>query len=233
MSNPQLLRLFASQRFIEVLNKMEHQISRRLLHDIKYNNEYTISYLDFGNTNDTVSYILGNKFQELIESSYDDWKERVWSEKRTNLKIGKLIKMMYGDEYPINHPKNADTLSVPNDIESFVNIYKSENDKQSTDILFELVNGNDIKYWYNADNYSRYSNEDTTLGRSCMRHSKCRNFLTMYSKNKSIFNLLILKDIDGKLRGRALVWNLKTPENRVFMDRVYGVNDSDVELLVV
>ena len=52
----------------------------------------------------------------------------------------------------------------------------------------------------------------------------------MYSENPNIFKMLILKDDAGKLKGRALVWNLDLPEGRIFMDRIYTVNDYDIEI---
>jgi hypothetical protein len=48
--------------------------------------------------------------------------------------------------------------------------------------------------------------------------------------NPDTFSMLILKDDANKLRGRANIWQLESPEGRIYMDRIYSVNDFDVEL---
>lgn len=224
------LTLFASQRLIEFLSRINHEIPLRLNECIKYGDHFQISYLDFGSTNDTVSYITYAKYTELVNKFPDNWRELVWNEKRSEIKIGKLIKMLFKNQFPINIPKDQVRPLTLNDIESFVNMFKAESEKGEIEHKFELVSGDDIHYWYSQDNYSEYAHEDTTLGRSCLRYNESSIFLKMYSMNPHIFRLLILKDDFGRLKGRAIVWNLHKPENRVFMDRVYSVNDYDVEL---
>jgi hypothetical protein len=92
---------------------------------------------------------------------------------------------------------------------------------------FELVSGDKIGYWYN---HRRYEMIKGTLSNSCMS-SVPTNFFDIYMDNPSVCNLLILKNDDGdKIRGRALVWHLTSPEGVTFMDRVYSHEDSDVEL---
>jgi hypothetical protein len=58
-----------------------------------------------------------------------------------------------------------------------------------------------------------------------------KNFFDIYMENPDTCKLLILKDESGeKIKGRALVWKLQSPEGVTFVDRVYTHNDSDVEL---
>lgn len=225
MSN---LNLVASQRFVELLSNIEHSIAYTLLASIQYRESHRISYLDFGSSNDNISYIINNKFDE-ITNSCSNWRELVWTDKRTNLKIGKFIKMLYGESFPINQPKDKPTPKPENDIESFVNKFKSERDKNINYNNFEIVTGKDIRYWYSQENYSRFANSETALGKSCMRYAESGNYLNMYVKNPEIFSMLILKDIHGKLKGRAIIWNLNLPEGRILMDRIYCANDSDIE----
>ena len=223
------IRLYASQNFIELLSGMNHQIAKTLLHSILSKESQRISYLDFGNVNDNISYVINNKFEEIINNNPDNWKELVWTEKRTNLKIGKFIKMLYGDQFPVNQIKGQIMPRTPNDIESFVNIYKFERDKNINYNRFEIVRGDDIRHWYSQENYNRYANNETTLGKSCMRYAESGKFLNMYTQNPQIFSMLILKDDRGKLKGRAIIWDLMKPEGRKFLDRIYTVNDHDVE----
>lgn len=82
----------------------------------------------------------------------------------------------------------------------------------------EFVSGENIRYWYNSDKYA----EGGSLGNSCMRYSKCYDWLKIYSDNPETVQLFILKTQDNLLAGRCLVWGGK------YFDRVYGINN-DVE----
>ena len=224
------LNLFASQRLIELFSQLDHQIAYDLNEGIRYSNSYPVSYLDFGSTNDTISFITHNKLTDIQQSNANDWNSLVWTDKRSEIKVGKLIKMFFKNRYPINHPKGEQRPKPVVDIESFVNKYKAERDKNINYNRFEIIKANDFYYWYSQDNYSRFVHDETTLGRSCLRYNESHDYLDMYSKNPEIFSMLILKDDSNRLRGRANIWKLETPKNRIYMDRVYSVNDYDVEL---
>lgn len=159
----------------------------------------------------------------------DDYLKLGWTKYRTSIKIGKAIKLIFADKYPNNQPKGVEAPKPKNDIESFVNKYKAEREKNKNYDFFDIVKGEDIRYWYDQENYSRFMQEGCTLAKSCLRYKESLKFLDLYVKNPNVFSLLILKDSSNRLRGRAIVWNLNTP-NRVFMDRVYSINDFDVEL---
>ena len=111
------------------------------------------------------------------------------------------------------------------ELEDFVNDFKSTVDIYGGKFAnFDLVKGEEIRYWYHEDNYLKL---DGTLGSSCMRYNKCQEYLDIYVMNPEVCSLLILKE-DNKLIGRALVWTLK--DGKKFMDRVYFINDSDLNL---
>lgn len=115
------------------------------------------------------------------------------------------------------------------EIEQFVNKYRSEYDKMN-DIFrqFEVVDGDDIAFWYDWENYER--GRIGQLGNSCMC-SVPSSYLEIYTSNPEVCKLVILKSEDGKkIKGRALLWKLSTPENLMYMDRIYCHSDSDIEL---
>ena len=228
--NKEFVNLTATQRLMELLASVNHQIAYKMVECVKYRWKSPISFLDFGDTNDTVSFINSPKVWELMDKCGDDYKVQAWVTNRSCIKIGKAIKMIYGDAFPINQPKGTIAPKPPVDIESFVNMFKAERDKNKNYERFELVKGRDIKYWYNQKNYSRFIQEDTTLAKSCLRYEESGKFLEMYVNNPDLVSMLILKDDVERLRGRAIVWNLTYPENRIYMERIYTINDSDVEL---
>ncbi|MFA5586766.1 MAG: hypothetical protein WDA02_09625 [Saccharofermentanales bacterium] len=224
------ITIYASQRLIELLSKINHRISNAIISEIRNYNCYPISYLDIGDSNDTISFIYSNKVREL-QRDYDyKYTEMVWKDKRSEMKVGKIIKLLFGNSFPINNPKGVDLPSKPIDIETFVNMFKAEREKNENYDRFDIVSGEDIIYWYNAKHYTRFTNCDTPLGKSCLRYDESAKLLTMYVNNPDKVRMLILKDDENKLRARALLWNLDLPEGRVYMDRVYSVNDFDIEL---
>ena len=116
---------------------------------------------------------------------------------RTEVKIGRLIKQiaeLFGTEF------------TDQQIEKFVNLYKSENED---DNQFKLVSGDDIKFWYNEENY--YTGYGSgSLSKSCMRR-KSGDFFDIYAQNPCCKMLILTKkDEQGveKLIGRAIVWEL-------------------------
>ena len=237
------MKLYFSTRFKEYIESIEHPISKRLL-DSENKEDITVkkTYIDFDdNDMDKITFIYTSKVMSTLidsiggEDEDDDTinylltklskntNSALYNKNRSSIKVAKFINQLFPDEFkPSGEPGN--------DMESFVNIFKS---KRAIGI-FELVDGEDIVYWYNGRNYSE-SGEGGSLYSSCMKMDKCEEYTNFYEVNKGKVSLLILKDdkdgedgeYDNKIIGRALVWNLDTPD-RMFMDRIYTFADSDV-----
>ena len=88
----------------------------------------------------------------------------------------------------------------------------------------KLVKGEDIRYWYNSENYYAITN---TLGNSCMSHKECSGYFDLYCTQPECQMLIALKE--NKLAARALVWTI---EDKTFMDRVYYIEDSLYNIFV-
>jgi GR25 family glycosyltransferase involved in LPS biosynthesis len=149
---------------------------------------------------------------------YDNKSMEVWSKYRQDVKIGKAIKALL---------KSGQIEVTDKQLEKFVNSFKAEigiiNNKFS---LFEVVSGADIAYWYH---YSKYEEISGTLGSSCMRAGDS-SYFDIYTSNPNVCQLVILKSEQNKEKivGRALLWKLN--DGNQFMDRIYTINDSDVNL---
>lgn len=168
---------------------------------------------------DKVSFIPQSKINFYKDKGIDESPFKLPG--RTEINIGRLSRAL----------NSLSGKSFTNaQIEEFVNLYKSSTEKEGE--KFELVNGDDIKYWYNRDNYySRTGN----LGSSCMSNVD-PSFFDIYSESSKC-ELLTLTQPDSngerKLLGRALVWTLNKspwdyPKLTKFMDRIYTSKDSDV-----
>lgn len=164
-----------------------------------------------------------------LRASNEDEDSRVWNISRNNIKIGRLVRSIL----------TASGISfIDRDIEEFTNQYKATFDFINDALnRFDVVTGDKISFWYDHNNYSE---EEGTLGSSCMMY-KPSDFFDIYTLNQSKVSLVILYDDDGKLedgryksnhiKGRALLWNCDADgEPIIFMDRIYTINDSDVEL---
>lgn len=81
---------------------------------------------------------------------------------------------------------------------------------------FELVEGEEIRFWYDESNYYECSG---TLGNSCMRYPECSSYFDIYVDKAK----MLITRKNGLLTGRAIVWEL--PDGTVLMDRIYTCYD--------
>ena len=80
---------------------------------------------------------------------------------------------------------------------------------------FEIVSGADITKWYHQCNYFKLAG---TLGNSCMQHDRCSSYFKVYEDNAK----MLITTKDGKLTGRALLWEI---DGKTYMDRIYTCFD--------
>lgn len=205
------INLIFSDTFKRLLKRIDSENSKKLLNLENQKGKYPISYIDIDEENSKFITYLNNKDIDNVD---DLWNNN----KRQKAKIGKVIKILLKD---IN----------PSDNEKFVNKIKSEYKefKENINERFKIVDGEDLVYWYNEENYKEIKG---TLGNSCMRNAE---YLDMYEKNPETVKLLILKSKEekDKIIGRALLWYIDTILiDKIFMDRIYTINDEDVELFI-
>ena len=139
----------------------------------------------------------------------------VFTKSRNEVGLGRFVNKLFPGKYNSK------------EVEEFVNSFKASLEKAGE--YFELVEGEDIEFWYNSENYKEKSG---TLGNSCMAQK--RNLFGIYTQNQDVCKMLILKE-DDKIIGRALVWKLKSlniskdEDPGFFMDRQYTIKESDVQ----
>ena len=143
----------------------------------------------------------------------------VWSKNRQDIKVGRGARALL---------RSAGVTDIlDKDFEAFVNLFKATIDKLNDKFsYFNVVSGDDIHYWYGSKNY--YERRGT-LGSSCMAGAD-ESWLEIYTANPNQVSLVIFKsqDDDSKIVGRSLLWTLN--DGKKFMDRIYTINDSDVNL---
>ena len=177
----------------------------------------TYCWVKFTNANgDFLGQGVYNK--EKLTLKRDSKEKEVWSKSRQEVSVGRGIRALLlttGEKF------------LDKDIEQFVNLYKSAIDKLNDKFsFFDVVSGSDIAYWYNYNNYFVRSG---TLGSSCMAGARA-SWLEIYTNNPDQCSMVIFKSTEdiNKIVGRALLWTLS--DGKKFMDRIYTVADSDVQL---
>lgn len=174
-----------------------------------------IEYCLCKDVSDDELYIISKDGVKRVDNIEDraGFMEKYYKLYRNRMKIGRLVRSLLND---------IGAKFSDKDIEEFVNEYKAKIDNiNNIEQYFEIVNGEDIRYWYSVDNH--YAQEGS-LGGSCMRYDECQEYLDIYVDNKTV-DLLILKSPNDseKIIGRALLWTLT--DGSTFMDRVYVCKD--------
>ncbi|CAG7581196.1 MAG: hypothetical protein SLAVMIC_00722 [uncultured marine phage] len=149
-------------------------------------------------------------------------------EARTRIKAGRFVSTVANEEF------------TPREIEVFFNQFKSIGEYHQIKDRFELGSGDDFEYCYTRENYAEQTG---SLRGSCMTNVGAER-LRLYMKNPKKIKILMLKDEDGGVLGRAIVWrnsfvregesaedrnNSETFKVNV-MDRVYTTKDYLVHL---
>lgn len=177
-----------------------------------------------GLSDNELSFLPAPRAWRLLnfETEQDSFKRpepdsEVWtSAQRQNVGIGRMISKLFNDTF------SADAVA------RFVGSFKAEIEASSVFDRFFVVEGENIRYWYYERNYAQGGG---SLNGSCMRYEKAQSYLDIYVKNPEKCGLVIYKNRDGKLLGRALLWKgLKKPTGKIFMDRIYTVNQKDEDL---
>jgi len=147
---------------------------------------------------------------------------KIGRETRTEIKSGRFVSMLT-DQF---------TARV---IELFFNQFKSIGEYNKIKSNFVIGSGEDFGFAYNTENYSERTG---SLSGSCMNNVGLGR-LKLYADNPLKIKILMLKDDDGKLLGRAILWRNaflregETAEERNngaskkawILDRVYSTKD--------
>ncbi len=217
------LPVVLSDNFKNLLNKIitnskKSRISESLLKlENNPDKKFDISYIDRTDNDDVITFIPSTRVKRHLDEggSLDDaWKIRGRAETR----IGRLVRRLFG------------TTFEQESIEKFVNKYKAAVRSEKLFDNFQVVDGENIKFWYLG---TRYEKAKGTLSNSCMQGHACQRYFGIYVNNPNQVKLCILKNDEGdKIKGRALVWKLSRPKDVIFMDRIYTCEDADVNLFV-
>lgn len=172
-----------------------------------YNWDYTFFHLD----GEMVKCVPFTKIEKM--NLNDD--NLFNSKYAVSIKIGRFIRMILENSY-VNKEKYSNIYkNIDNYVEKLSNSIKSK--KICAD--FEITD--DIRKYYNSDNYESKSG---SLGGSCLNN--IGSTLVKFYKDNNC-KLLILKDSYGKIKGRALIWEAYDDKDNMitYMDTPYAISD--------
>lgn len=198
-------KVIFSKSFIEFLRNSECKIAQILyrLHNKYYDSliltSAEINYLTFRNDG-TISYLPNGK--ELKYNDDGNWAR----DGRQNGKPAKVIRKILCTRFQ--------KLFKDADFECFTNAYKANFNEDG--YTFELLDNKQIPNVYEMD---RDSGEGS-LNNSCMNGDS--EYLQIYA-NCPKLQILILKNKNGLLCGRSLVWTIS--DDITLMDRIYVTQD--------
>ena len=208
---------FISDKLRELLTlfSSESEVARKLLHRRISSDEIIEDHVNFVSISDSdpskISYLTKDRISKIGDSpDFDYWT----TSKRFHCKPGALVTKIFKDV-------------SSKEVEKFSNLYKSFVLKN--DLVFKIVSGDDIKKYYHQDSYQ---SESGSLGSSCMKYSKCQNFLDLYTKSDKVKMVILSKEKSDLIIGRALIWDCSQDSDgyRVsskIMDRIYTIQDED------
>lgn len=116
--------------------------------------------------------------------------------------------------------------AVANAIKAFVSAEGDEHGEFKESPIFSTVKGELIGYYYHHENYVT---QGSTLGNSCLRTDghQAAGVFNIYEKNPDVCSMLILRNKEMKILGRALLWH---SNGNTYMDTVYYTADKYIRL---
>jgi hypothetical protein len=137
---------------------------------------------------------------------------------RQEMKPAKLARKLIR-ESQLADLSDADFEKFGNKVRAYLGVVGDE-DGEGKNIRLEIIEGNAIKDAYLHENYSTILGDGTNLHGSCMRSACSQRYFGIYTENPSAVKMLVARDEDNKVLGRALLWQFDDGEKG--MDTVYG-----------
>jgi hypothetical protein len=229
---------------IEELERRNRELEERRLEDerqarerVKYSDSFERMLTKLEDASRVANRLLLWKYTNNLEANYISMRGEMCSflpagrEHKTNPDTGKWLRDGRQEMKPAKLARkllieDRNTDLDASDFEKFANSVKSyvsvlgDDDGNGKNIKFKLVTGDDIRYYYYYENYSKLMGQDSNLWGSCMRNEECQEYFKIYTENAEVCSLLVALDNDEKVLGRALVWTFK--DGKRGMDTIYA-----------
>jgi len=198
----------------EMLNKLRDdcKVSRILTNDDFINN----SFCNYITTRGGMLSYLPNGREHRVNEETGRWLR----DGRQEMKPAKLARRLMNQNI-LEQCEDSDFEKFGNKVRAYLGIVGDE-DGEGRNIKLEVVQGDAIKWSYYGSNYSNVLGTGSNLHGSCMRGTDQQDYFGIYTENEDKVQLLVAKDTDGKILGRALLWNFDDGDKG--MDTIYGAD---------
>lgn len=188
-----------SEEFDNIISR-NMDVSNVMLSLTKYHNRTSdfADYIDI--EGEFVSYLPKGRDAHILD--HECWTSKLRQKGRPAKVIQKLML-----------PEARMKLTAP-DWELFSTILKAEQHRHEG--TFSVVSGDLIRHWYHI---KQYEDITSSLTNSCMADDECQAYFDIYTENPKQVEMVIRVNPNGKLNGRALLWQT---HKGTFMDRIYG-----------
>ena len=159
-------------------------IAKRILELNTYTSTINCNYM--GLASDIIgnlSFLTNDKMLKLQPENY--WQPNL----RLGAKPSKIIQKLFKDEYTDLEKQNF-SIALKTEIIIY-NTNQNDVDK------IVIVEGEDIKKYYNENSYVEHNNreyEDSSLLNSCMRYNRCSAYFDIYVKNPNQIKMAVIFD---------------------------------------
>jgi hypothetical protein len=146
---------------------------------------------------------------------------------RQEMRPAKLARKLITEKAISSYLTDADFEKFANQVKAYLSIVGDE-DGEGKSLTFKIVSGEEIRDKYHERNYSDVMGKGSNLWGSCMRYDGCKDYFNIYVQNPNKISLLVAEDTEGKVLGRALLWNFD--DGTKGMDTIYA-SDSVIEAM--
>jgi hypothetical protein len=218
--------LMTSQYLEDVIKNIDDKIAQDFIQLINQDIKTPYNALNITDRNDKVSFLADNQFQNKIKAGSNPLD--LFSDTNNKTTAGRVVRQILKD-----NGKEYTDVEISKFVDKFKASWEKLKSKDSEKSPIRVVSGEELRSWYHEEHY----NERTlrgygSLGKSCMRHDECQQFLDIYAFNPEVCKLLInTKEENGeeKLVSRAILW---TTNKGLYLDRIYYTDSSEEELLM-
>lgn len=222
------LRLLFLERNAHRIQKMVYMSAsmKELLSKVANDSRVAMYMLDTDNiTNEFCNYIttrgamlsyLPNGREHKVNAETGRWLR----DGRQEMKPAKLARKLFMQKH-LDVLTDADFEVFGNKVRAYLGIVGDE-DGEGRNIKLEVISGAKIRDAYHHSSYSYVLGDGTNLHGSCMRSTDAQDYFGIYEENSDVVQMLVAKDSEDKVLGRALLWTFDNGDKG--MDTVYGAN---------
>lgn len=201
-----------SKSMREMLDKLSDDCRvSRILVNADYTNN---SFCNYITTRNGMLSFLPNGREHKTNAETGKWLR----DGRQEMKPAKLARKLMNESI-LESCAETDFEKFGNKVRAYLGIVGDE-DGEGRNINLEVIQGDAITHAYNWRNTSDALGTGTNLHGSCMRSGDAQNYFDIYTENVDKVQMLVAKDAEGKILGRALLWNFDDGDKG--MDTIYG-----------